>query len=163
MREGLITAILIIIMILNGIDVFVDIGLQVPFWHIVQEATLVLLSGLGAVLLIMHIRNKSQKLKNLVKDLSTANQQITSLTSKMAQERTHYSGVIKTQFEEWSLTNTEQQVALLILKGCSLKEIAAVRDTKEATVRQQASSVYSKSNLEGRHEFSAWFLEDFLN
>ena len=91
MREGLITAILIIIMILNGIDVFVDIGLQVPFWHIVQEATLVLLSGLGAVLLIMHIRNKSQKLKNLVKDLSTANQQITSLTSKMAQERTHYS------------------------------------------------------------------------
>ena len=39
MREGLITAILIIIMILNGIDVFVDIGLQVPFWHIVQEAT----------------------------------------------------------------------------------------------------------------------------
>jgi hypothetical protein len=37
-REGLITAILIIIMILNGLDVFIDIGLQVLFWDIVQEA-----------------------------------------------------------------------------------------------------------------------------
>jgi DNA-binding CsgD family transcriptional regulator len=52
---------------------------------------------------------------------------------------------------------------LLLLKGLSLKEIASVRGTKEMTVRQQASSIYNKSNLGGRHEFSAWFLEDFLN
>ena len=28
--------------------------------------------------------------------------------------------------------------------------------------RQQASTTYGKSGLEGRHAFSAWFLEDFL-
>jgi len=28
--------------------------------------------------------------------------------------------------------------------------------------RQQASTIYGKSGLEGRHAFSAWFLEDFL-
>ena len=28
--------------------------------------------------------------------------------------------------------------------------------------RQQASAIYGKSGLDGRHEFSAWFLEDFL-
>jgi len=53
-------------------------------------------------------------------------------------------------------------VALLLLKGLSFEEIASVRDTKEKTVRQQASSIYRKSGLNGRHEFAAWFFEDFL-
>jgi DNA-binding NarL/FixJ family response regulator len=45
----------------------------------------------------------------------------------------------------------------------SFNEIAAVRETKEKTVRQQASEIYRKSGVSGRHAFSAWFFEDFLN
>jgi len=44
----------------------------------------------------------------------------------------------------------------------SFKEIAAVRKTLEKTVRQQASSIYKKAGVSGRHEFSAWFIEDIL-
>jgi DNA-binding NarL/FixJ family response regulator len=51
---------------------------------------------------------------------------------------------------------------MLLLKGLSFKEISAVRNTKEKTVRQQASTIYSKSGVDGRHTFSAWFLEDFI-
>ncbi|MFK3865693.1 helix-turn-helix transcriptional regulator [Pseudoalteromonas rhizosphaerae] len=51
---------------------------------------------------------------------------------------------------------------MLLLKGLSFKEISALRSTKEKTVRQQASDIYSKADLEGRHEFAAWFLEDFM-
>jgi DNA-binding NarL/FixJ family response regulator len=162
MREGLITSILIVVMVLNGIDVFVDIGLKVPIWHIVQESALVVISGIGAALLIIHIRKKTNSLNRLSSDLTDANQQINTLTSKITAERKHFAGVIKAQFDEWELTRTEQQVAMLLLKGLSLKEVAAVRETKEATVRQQASTIYAKSHLEGRHEFAAWFLEDFL-
>lgn len=163
MRDGLITAILMLVMVLNGIDVFVDIGLKVPLWHIVQEGAIVVISALGAVLLIKHMRQKSNNLKHLSTDLVEAKNQITTLSSKIGAERKRYASVIKEQFDEWSLTEGEQQVAWLLLKGLSLKEISAVRETKEATVRQQASSVYSKSNLVGRHEFSAWFLEDFFD
>ncbi len=162
MRDWLITSILIIVMILNGIDVFVDIGLNVPLWHIVQESTLVLISGIGAVFLIFHIRRKSKRLKYLSSDLHEAKQKISSLNSKIEAEKKRYSQIIKDQFLEWKLTETEQQVAWLLLKGLSLKEVAVIRNTKEATVRQQASSIYSKSSLEGRHAFSAWFLEDIL-
>ena len=49
-----------------------------------------------------------------------------------------------------------------LLKGLSFDEIATVRDTKEKTVRQQATAIYRKSGLNGRHEFAAWFFEDFL-
>ncbi len=163
MKDKIITIILIVIMLLNGVDVFVDIGLNVPVWHIVQESFLVLLSAAGAIVLIMDIRKKTKELNSLSLDLKEANNQIDSLHSKISQERKHYSGVIKRQFDEWGFTPGEQEVGFLLLKGLSLKEVATVRNTKEATVRQQASSVYAKSSLVGRHEFSAWFLEDFLN
>jgi hypothetical protein len=53
-------------------------------------------------------------------------------------------------------------VALLLLKGLSLKEIAAIRVTTERTVRAQARSLYSKAGLTGRAALSAFFLEDLL-
>lgn len=70
--------------------------------------------------------------------------------------------VLEIQFEQWSLSKSEQEVALLLLKGLSLKEISQIRGTKEKTIRQQASTIYQKSNLKGRHELSAYFLEDLF-
>ncbi len=48
------------------------------------------------------------------------------------------------------------------MKGLSMKEIAAIRNTSESTVRQQATSIYRKANVHGRQEFIAYFLEDQL-
>jgi DNA-binding CsgD family transcriptional regulator len=163
MKDKVIAVILAILMLLNGVDVFVDIGLNVPFWHIVQESFLVLISGVGVTLLVIDMRKRTKSLHKLSYHLTEAQRQIDTLSSKMSEERKRYSQVIKQQFDEWGLTSGEQEVGFLLLKGLSLKEVASVRDTKEATVRQQASAVYSKSNLTGRHEFSAWFLDDFLH
>jgi len=51
---------------------------------------------------------------------------------------------------------------MLLLKGLSIKEIAALRETHEKTVRQQASAIYRKAGVAGRHAFAAWFIEDLL-
>ncbi len=69
---------------------------------------------------------------------------------------------IDKQFKKWELTTAEREVALLILKGLRHKEIAALRNTTERTVRQQALAVYKKAGLEGRTDLAAFFLEDFL-
>ncbi len=69
---------------------------------------------------------------------------------------------IDSQFERWSLTPAERQVAMLILKGLGHKEAANVLDRSERTVRQHAVSVYRKSGLAGRAELAAFFLEDLL-
>lgn len=81
---------------------------------------------------------------------------------RLREGKKEYQEVIQWQFAEWSLTPSEKEVALLILKGLSIKEISQARSTKEKTVRTQASSIYDKSNLGGRHELSAWFFEDLL-
>ena len=80
----------------------------------------------------------------------------------MRSARQEYSQAVANQFDTWGFTKSEQQVAFLLLKGLSFKEIAEVRQTKEKTVRQQASTIYGKTDMDGRHTFCAWFMEDFI-
>jgi DNA-binding CsgD family transcriptional regulator len=79
--------------------------------------------------------------------------------------RAHIEGLsraIREQFDAWNLTESEADIAVLMLKGLSHKEISRLRDTGEATVRQQAAAIYRKSGLASRAELSAFFLEDLL-
>jgi len=163
MKNKIIAATLTTVMVLNSFDVFTDIGLGVPVWHIVEESFIVLISAIGAVYLIIDIHKSTKKLEQLAETLSDSQLHLKNITEKMKIARKQYSEVIHQQFEDWGLTSGEQQVGMLLLKGLSFKEMAVVRETKEKTIRQQASTIYRKAGLEGRHEFSAWFLEDFLN
>lgn len=69
---------------------------------------------------------------------------------------------VDAQLLAWGLTNAEQDIGKLILKGLSHKEIALLRGTSVATVRQQAQSIYRKADLPGKSAFSAFFLDDIL-
>lgn len=82
-----------------------------------------------------------------------------------AQSRRFVEGLgraIEAQFEIWGLTAAESDVAGLLLKGASLREIAVLRRTSEATIRQQAQAVYRKCGISSRSELSAYFLEDLF-
>ena len=162
MRDLIIVVVLGIIMTLNAADVVTDVGLGVPAWHIFEESMIVLVSGIGFVYLLWDMRSRTRQMKELSHTLNSADQQLKDVTEEMRRARSSYSETIHQQFLDWGMTLSEQQVAMLLLKGLSFKEIAVVRDTREKTVRQQASTIYSKSGLEGRHAFAAWFLEDFL-
>lgn len=59
----------------------------------------------------------------------------------------------------WGLTPVEREVALLLLKGRSHKQIAFSTGRSERTVRQHAVAIYQKSGLGGRAELAAFFLE----
>jgi DNA-binding CsgD family transcriptional regulator len=69
---------------------------------------------------------------------------------------------IDVQLQRWELTPAEREMALLLLKGYSHKEIAARLHRSERTARQHAVAVYRKSNLSGRAELAAFFLEGLL-
>jgi len=70
--------------------------------------------------------------------------------------------MMQKQFEKWRLSPSESEVALLLIKGLTMKEISVARGVKEKTVRQQAASIYAKSGCGGRHELAANFIEDLL-
>ncbi len=66
------------------------------------------------------------------------------------------------QLEAWSLTPTEKETALMLLKGFSHKRIARLTSRSERTVRQHSVAVYRKSGLAGRAELAGFFLDDLL-
>ncbi len=70
--------------------------------------------------------------------------------------------VMRNQFKNWDLSPSESDVALLLIKGLSMREISLARRVKEKTVRQQAAAIYAKSGYAGRHELAAHFIEDLL-
>ncbi len=98
------------------------------------------------------LRGQLQRARGRLAQLDTQSQKLAS----------QYRAVMQKQFDEWLLTASEQDVVILLLKGLSFREIAELRDTREKTVRQQASSVYRKAGVASRNELAAWFFEDML-
>ena len=66
------------------------------------------------------------------------------------------------QFDAWSLTPAEREVALLLLQGYSHKQVAQATGRNERTARQHASAVYHKAGLAGRAELAAFFFDDLM-
>lgn len=84
-----------------------------------------------------------------------AEKSVNALTRQLNATQTEAVG---RQFEEWQLTPTEREVALLLLQGHSHKSIAKQTSRSERTVRQHATAVYEKAGLGSRAELAAFFL-----
>lgn len=162
MQKRLLAGLLLVVMGFNLGDLLLDLRQGMPALHVISEALIALVSGLGAGWLLWQARRRARELTALRQSLARTDQALQHMTAEVRRMRHAYSATIQQQFEQWGLTASEQQVALMLLKGLSLKDIAALRDTREKTVRQQTSAIYAKAGLAGRHEFAAWFFEDFL-
>ena len=119
-------------------------------------------AAVGVALLAQRMQAQQEEKVALLRDLEIARAEGDGWRSKV---RAHLAGLkngLDQQFEAWGMTTAEREVGLLILKGLSHKEIARLRATTEATVRQQAQAIYRKARLPGKTAFSAYFLEDLF-
>lgn len=161
-KESFIIAILVAVAVVGSYDIYTDLAHGAARWHLLLEGLIVLLStGAIAWFGFVHLRQQ-RELTELKREIANS-PRLTAVPDERSQQTRHQLGeAIREQFAQWKLTSSEQAVALLLLKGLSFKEIAAVRSTLEKTVRQQASAIYKKAGVNGRHAFAAWFIEDFL-
>jgi DNA-binding CsgD family transcriptional regulator len=120
------------------------------------------LASVGVVLLFRISSRQHEEQISLIRDLDAARTQGQHWRSEARSYLNGLGEAIEKQFSQWNLTEAESEVALLLLKGLSLKEVAQVRATSERTVRAQARALYGKSGLSGRAALSAYFLEDLL-
>jgi DNA-binding CsgD family transcriptional regulator len=143
-------------------DIVADMLVGVVHTHLALEAAAMGLSLAGVAMMWRQLRSVQARARDLERDLDGTRVDLARWRSE-AQEVLRGLGVaIDGQFERWELTPAEREVALLLLKGLSLKDIGSMRSTSERTVRQQALAVYRKAGLAGRAELSAFFLEDLL-
>jgi DNA-binding CsgD family transcriptional regulator len=161
--ELLFIFLLFIIAMINIVDFWADLSEGNDIYHLVIEAFMVVGAFTGISFLIRVIIIRQKELDKLHTQLESSNRSLASSEARIKALGKEYSAIIQSQLTQWQLTPSEKEVAILMLKGLSFEEIASIRDTKEKTVRQQASNIYKKSDLNGRHEFAAWFFEDFLS
>ncbi len=161
-KETLLILIFAVVVLASGADFIADLSYGADTKHIIKEAVVVVSSIIAISLLLLGFKQQKEEIKSLRQELETSNKHKTPAKKYVLDARKKLGNVITQQFSEWMLTNSEIEVGWLLIKGLSLKEIAIIRETKEKTVRQQASSIYKKSGVNGRHAFSAWFIEDIL-
>lgn len=151
-----------LVAILVSLDLLIDSREGIAIWHVVTEGFIALIALFG----VFYILKGTAELKNRLKKNESAFSEFRREAELWQQESRKYlnglSNAIDQQLSRWKLSAAEKEVAFLLLKGMSLKEIAEIRRTAEKTARVQAMAVYSKSGLAGRSELAAFFLEDLL-
>jgi DNA-binding CsgD family transcriptional regulator len=70
--------------------------------------------------------------------------------------------LLEEHFVAWALTPSERDVALLLIKGLAIAEIAELRRTKEGTVKAQCNAIYSKAGVSGRQQLLSLFIEELM-
>ena len=159
-----ISSILTVAAFLTILDVYEDWIDGAPLSHIVPEIIIVFFSLGIALYLIQHmLRVRRDAFADIQHEIAEVKASAASWRLKAEGLSRGISDAISEQFNEWGLSQAEQEVSYLLLKGLSIQEIASIREITERTVRQQASSVYKKSGLAGRAQLSAFFMEDLFD
>jgi DNA-binding NarL/FixJ family response regulator len=165
--DRLLMVIFLLIAFANISDVVADYHMQVATWHLAIEGITVVISIAAFVVLWKRVLARNRELQQ-VKEALTRHQQREKDSAENQASQVKLGGApdsytaVQSWFKQWKLSPSEQEVAVLLIKGLSFNEIAEVRSTKEKTVRQQASSVYAKSGLSGRNNLSAWLIDTLL-
>ena len=145
-------------------DLIDDINDNMPKIHIYAN-TLFVVVGLLALFYYSHVvyRELKKEFEKRDRITSLAVTQSLKFKSELIEIKAGVVSNINNQFTNWALTDAEKEIAFLILKGFSFKEISSFRNTNEKTVRDQATKIYSKSGLRNRADLVAYFLEDLLS
>ena len=105
----------------------------IDFLFALVDIVPIVLVSVGVVLLIKVSAQQREQTLSVVRDLEVARLQGQRWRTEARTLLKGLGDAIDEQFKLWNLTEAEREVALLLLKGLSLKEIAQVRSTSERT------------------------------
>lgn len=158
----LVLSLFLLISLLMLGDLAVDYREGVSLTHVLVEGVVLLLATAGIAIALLRLRREHRSLAALRSDLEQARRQAAHWQGENERQLRGIGDAVRSQFHAWDFTEAESDVALLLIKGLSHREIASLRDTSERTVRHQAQAAYRKAALPGRTALSAFFLEDML-
>jgi DNA-binding CsgD family transcriptional regulator len=154
---------------LAAIDISADLHEGADLGHVGVEGGILLVASFGSILLarrlvlmLRHARAVQEEALALAAQLEVTRAEANRWRSEARDLIRGLAEALDAQFDRWNLTPAEKEVALLLLKGLSHKDVAEIRSVTEATARQQARAVYKKGGLSGRNDLAAFFLEDLL-
>lgn len=131
-------------------DVIFDVseGNRLDDVHLAFEAVAAIALSAGVLFLMRELRDLFDRMEAMDIGIRAA--------------RGEMSKLIENFFEDWRLTASERDVALLVLKGIDNESIARMRGTAPGTVRAQCTQIYAKAQVDGRAQLLSLFVEELL-
>ena len=117
--------------------------------HLIFEIIAVAVLGFGMVLLSVYIT-----------DLKTKNARQRETLHSL---RNDFDSHVHAQFNDWSLTPSEADIALLLMRGLASKDIAELRKCTVGTVKVHSHNVFRKAGVTSRVELMSLFLDEFMD
>ena len=152
-----------------ALDIWSDLREGTTLAHVAAEAGVLLVGLLGSIFMARRLVHTLRQARAVQKEAFELAEQLEVTRAEANRWRSEardlmegLAAALDDQFERWNLSPAEKEVALLLLKGLSHKDVAEIRSVTEATARQQARAVYKKAGLSGRHDLAAFFLEDLM-
>lgn len=158
----LLVIVLVAAVVGGAIDLVMDAPESWLSWHVAYELLLIVTGMVTAYLLWRGWYRTRRSLAEARGLLAQREADRDAWRDRAHHALAGLASAIDQQFQAWQLTPTEREIALLLLKGRSHKQIAYATSRSERTVRQHAVAVYEKSGLGGRAELAAFFLEDLM-
>lgn len=158
-----------VIAVLVGADLVLDLSSGTTWLHASIEASVIAIGLVAATRFALRVRDLAGEARDLRRQARELGARLDASQAEAERWRRDASDLISglgtaidQQLDRWGLSPAEKEIALLLLKGLSHKEIAEVRGVSETTVRHQARALYRKAGLTGRNDLAAFFLEDLL-
>lgn len=158
----MLAVVLIATMVGGGIDLVLDAPDSWLSAHVLYEVSLIVIAMVTFILLWRGWWESRHDLVEARQLLAIRAEERDAWRASAEAALAGLGRAIDERFSAWGLTPAERDVALLLLKGQSHKQIAFSTGRSERTVRQHAVAVYQKSGLSGRAELAAFFLEDLM-
>lgn len=152
-------AFLSVLLVVQGLAAaffLIDIAEDIGGWQLLPSADLHYTIELAAVLtLVAGIGLTAVEMRRVMARQARMEQQL-RIASGAFQE------LLDEHFVDWRLTPAERDVALLAIKGLSIAEIAALRQTRAGTVKAQCAAVYAKAGVTGRPQLLSLFIDELM-
>lgn len=162
-RQWLLTVFVISVFATSAIEISSEFAAGESIAAMWDDVLWIVISAGCVLYYLCERRIKSKEINELRVKLNNARGKLAEIDKHSKEIANQYRAVMQKQFEAWSLSASEQDVVIGMLKGLTFREIAGLRETREKTVRQQASAVYRKAGVSSRSELTAWFFEDMLD
>jgi DNA-binding CsgD family transcriptional regulator len=155
-------AVFVALALLAGIDAVGDWREGIPLWNVALDLALTGCALVAGVTYLAKLLNARRGARVLLRELGAARADAAQWQQQCGEVLPQLGAAIVRQFERWSLTPEEQEVALLVLGGLSTVQIAARLQRAEHEIVRRTSALYRKAGVSGPAALSAFFLRDLL-
>lgn len=161
-RAGVTAAAFGVIALLAGADAFGDLQEGIGLWNVVLDLALTAGAILAGCYFFWQFLRATRRAGELIRALGDAREDAEHWRIRSAQVLPALGAAILRQFERWGLSDDEQELALLVLNGVALEEIARRRHSDPMTIQRLAEVVYRKAGVADSCGLASYFVRDLM-